>query len=109
MTAHDHRHPVPGCYRCELDADELQDPTPPPMTERRVTGAGIVVSAGVPDARLPAAAAALRTALRNAGDVKGPLDLVLIAVPAGDGPAVLQQAVREDEQPPPPERPEAPS
>ena len=23
MTAHDHRTVVPGCYRCELNADEM--------------------------------------------------------------------------------------
>lgn len=23
MTAHDHREIVPGCYRCELNANEL--------------------------------------------------------------------------------------
>lgn len=29
MTDHDHREFVPGCYRCELSRDEVDDSSPP--------------------------------------------------------------------------------
>jgi hypothetical protein len=36
MTAHNHREVVPGCFRCELSADELPL-APAACTERRAS------------------------------------------------------------------------